>query len=141
MQQQSRFVCNTGFDVGLFGWQGEMALVESARRTATVAAHTSCTLLCLSKAHFDDFLEIAPTAKQNLLKQVRDRTVESLRSYDIPLFKALGNDSIDLITEVRARGCRKLHRVPLCLTLVIGALWQMSKVEHYSPGENVFEVR
>src|SRR3546814_19207555 len=29
------------------------------------------TLLCLSKAYFDDFLEIAPTAKKNLLKQVK----------------------------------------------------------------------
>ena len=56
---------------------GEMALVEEARRSATVRARTAAHLLSISKAALDDLLATSPSAARSVFRTLLRRTREN----------------------------------------------------------------
>jgi len=75
-------------------WFGEIALLESTRRTATVTTTQDCLLLFLSRERFDRFCELAPELRESkaFVQSIRRRTANSLRA--IPIFAGLRKKQI-----------------------------------------------
>ncbi len=59
---------------------GEMALLSGARRTADVVALSYCQLLVLSSADFHRFLDMNPTAKEQINRVMQERTLMNDRA-------------------------------------------------------------
>ena len=59
---------------------GEMALLSGARRTADVVALSYCQLLVLSAADFSRFLDMNPTAKEQIDRVMQERTLMNDRA-------------------------------------------------------------
>jgi CPA1 family monovalent cation:H+ antiporter len=59
---------------------GEMALLSGARRTADVVALSYCQFLVLSAADFRRFLEMNPTAKEQIDRVMHERTLMNDRA-------------------------------------------------------------
>jgi len=59
---------------------GEMALLSGARRTADVVALSYCQLLVLSAADFSRFLDMNPTAKEQIDRVMHERTLMNDRA-------------------------------------------------------------
>jgi CPA1 family monovalent cation:H+ antiporter len=59
---------------------GEMALLSGARRTADVVALSYCQLLVLSAADFHRFLDMNPTAKEQIDRVMQERTLMNDRA-------------------------------------------------------------
>ena len=59
---------------------GEMALLSGARRTADVIALSYCQFLVLSAADFHRFLDMNPTAKEQIDRVMHERTLMNDRA-------------------------------------------------------------
>ena len=70
-------------------WFGEIALVKTTHRTATVTAQQNCSLLFISRESFSRFVSIFPSLRQSAYFEdlIRKRTAASLKA--IPLFAPL----------------------------------------------------
>ncbi len=71
---------------------GELALMDSDRRSATVMAETNCELLCLSRRDFLSMAEKDPLLGYRIISQIARKISGSLRKMNtdvITLFEAL----------------------------------------------------
>ena len=78
---------------------GEIALLNSCERTASVRATEECTALYLKRKDFDSFLSLSPERKEKIMA-----TLEYLRVIKaLPLFKGLDSSMINLFASKMAK--------------------------------------
>lgn len=90
---------------------GELALLESGYRTATVMAETDMTVLVFSRAEFNSLHEAAPTVGRKMLAEMGSRL---LRTNDLldgaSPFGSFDGDSLRCIGSVGDVGVGSFHR-------------------------------
>ena len=80
---------------------GEMALLSSGTRTATVRAQTDALLLAIAKADFDSLRELDPFLDEQVRKLSHERALSNLRAakVDPARWAKTARDSIDSISR------------------------------------------
>lgn len=78
---------------------GEMALVDRSPRSATVLAHTTVTLLAMSRAHFHDLIRREPAAGSKLLWAFTQVLCARLRATNENLKQAMEELDERTVTE------------------------------------------
>ncbi|MCR4793179.1 MAG: cyclic nucleotide-binding domain-containing protein [Lachnospiraceae bacterium] len=73
-----RFVC-ASLDSSMGCVFGEMALIDSDKRSATVKAKTDCTSLVISRSDFNSFADSHPAAGVSLLRFIGVNLVRNIR--------------------------------------------------------------
>lgn len=131
---------------------GEISLMMSMPRTASIVASEDSLLVSLHKTKFDNFLNVVPELREQFERATKARCAAQFKTYAIPFFQAIPDDlymelaeicEIEIFEERELLFCQGMR---LCFLLSISILHvpfvlcaNVSKIWSLSGGVEEFE--